>query len=113
MARVAIPIAILDVVSVDLPAAIASHADDDHVLPWNDGRVLLEVTNITPAAVIVTVRTSVTVIGRLNLDDVEITVPAGQTWYAGPFAPRVYNEPDDSVLVDVNNFGVLLRGVRV
>ncbi len=48
----------------------------------------------------------------ISLTDVVITVPAGETHWAGPWPPALFNELDGSVSVSAET-GLLLSGLRI
>lgn len=82
-------------------AAQAGVGADDAMISDNDGRIELRIENTggSPATI-----TAVTTYARSNipLEDVSITIPAGEIWRWGPFDPSLFNQPGDTKEVWLN-----------
>lgn len=100
MARVNIPVTDVDFAGVLQPAATAGDATNDHYFE-NDGRTILQVKNTSGGALSVTFDVVLDYAGR-TFPDEATSIPAGETWYFGPFARAVYGQSADSNRVWVN-----------
>lgn len=99
MPRTSIPITKSTDAGVAQPAQTNGDLTNLMYLPYNDGRVLLEVVSSDAGAQTVTVETP-GVVNGLAIADQVVSVAAGATKYLGPFPPAVYNQPDGTVNVN-------------
>jgi len=72
----------------------------------NTGRLMLELENTHTADLVFTIQTPGKVIGALEVEDLEITVPDGETVVVGPFPTGTFNQGNDEIYVDydVSNY---------
>jgi|GEM_PF-2346727 len=83
-----------------------------HYIADNTGRTVLEVVNSDSSSHSVTVETPL-VIEEVNVEEIVVSIPPGATRLLGPFTPKVYNQADGSVFVDVSDRHLLMRAYRV
>jgi hypothetical protein len=92
MARVNVPITAATEAGTTIPAAVSADATNDHEIPSNDGRVVLEVENThATLARTVTIVTPQTV-GAQSVSDNAVSIPALSKKIIGPLPPRTYNQ---------------------
>jgi hypothetical protein len=104
-----IPILVVTGSGAALPGAITGAGVAVTILD-NDGNVVIEVSNPTAGPLNLSVARTATVAGEA-LDPKVVAVEAGATEWFGPYAPFLYNAPDNSVAV-TPDAGLELRGLR-
>ena len=65
----------------------------------NDGNVFIHAKNASGGAIVLTFKTPATVSG-VDIDEVEVSIPAGEERMVGPFDPAVFNQSDGNVDLD-------------
>lgn len=109
-ARVEVPVT-LGKMSGAIPVeAIDGEPNEEHRIPWNDGRIFLEVQNTDSEAHWIRLLTPRTDEG-MGVEDPEVSIPAGKTMLFGPFLPQFFNQEDGAVWVDVASTKLKLRAV--
>jgi len=78
-----------EVIKTGLNATYKSANTDGHMFV-NDGRSLVHVKNASGSAVTATIETGATRDGYAIADQ-EVSVPAGEDRFIGPFPPRTFN----------------------
>lgn len=68
------------------------------LLPGNDGNIVLAIRNGSGSTETVTVTPTAEAAGQALAPTV-VSVPAGETWYAGPWPPVIFNDDQDNVAV--------------
>lgn len=101
MARTAITVTEVTRSGVVQPTAQNGDASNGMNLPWNDGRILLEL-NSNSGTTIFTFPIPVTVDGSA-VTSKTVTCTVGQTKVVGPLPPGIYNQSDGTVNVDMDN----------
>jgi hypothetical protein len=113
MARTNIPVTQITVAGAT-PAAQVADSTNDQKFDGNDGRIFLEVQNVsTSEALTVTVQTPRTVAGGVNVAEVEVSVPKESTRVIGPFPPQTFNQDTGQVFVDTTSTSLKLRAFRL
>lgn len=108
MARTAITVTQVSRTPVERPAQQV--ATTELMIEGNDGRIILEVE--APEAT----EWVIPVPGKVDGQAVESIkwVPGvGKTQLLGPFPPGIYNQPDNSVLINPNNTKGKVRAYRI
>lgn len=107
MARVELTVTKVTSAGVVPPAEQAASAENNF-LPFNDGRVHLEVHNTggVEATVSILIPAVNDTVGYSNK---EIKLAAGETKLVGPLPPGVYNQPNGQVFVNSSAVAVKYR----
>lgn len=113
MARVQIPVTTIARGGTALPSATTGDAANDHYIAGNDGQIILIATNTSGGALTITIQSAITVDG-LAVDDVSLSIPAGESRRFAIGPPHVYNQPADNgyVYVDVTSNSWNLWAIR-
>lgn len=85
-------------------AQITADATNDHFITANDGRVFLEVASTDGGAQTVDIVANPTPGGTfdgLTIDPLTLSIPAGETWFFGPFRPYTFQQ-DSSGMMHIN-----------
>ncbi len=96
MARTAVNVTNAVITGASLPYNNA-HVDGNSFA--NDGYVAVHIKNGSAAAVTATFQTPAKV-GGVNIEEVQISIPAGGDRLVGPFVPSVFNQSTGEVFVD-------------
>jgi hypothetical protein len=114
MPRVNIPVTQLDQAGVAPPAQVTADAANDHELPFNDGRIFLEITNVNAGAAASAIFQTPGVLGgTLQIDDLTVTVPQSASRLVGPLRPDLFNQVDGKVNIDVTTADLRFRAYRL
>lgn len=101
MARTSITITDASRTGVNQPAQQNGDASNGMKLDYNDGRILLELSSNT-GTTIFTFPIPVTTDGQA-VTSRTVSVGAAAVKVVGPFPPGIYNQPDGSLSVDMDN----------
>lgn len=101
MARTAITVTEVTRSGVVQPSQQSGDASNGMALPWNDGRILLELSSQT-GTTIFTFPIPVLVDGQTPASKT-VTCTVGQVKVVGPLPTGVYNQSDGTVNVDMDN----------
>ena len=96
MARVEITVTTISRTGVAPGTQHDADATNDHYIADNDGRIFLEIVSSSGSDQTVTVETPIIQDG-LQLDDLVIDVPAGDTILAGPFSTSTFNQRETAL----------------
>lgn len=110
MPRVAIPITEVRRSGVAL-STIGSDATNDHYF-MASGLVVLYVRNTGTSASVVEIPLTAAPDGQ-TVAPRQVSVPAGEERYIGPFPTRDYLQPDGSIYVNVDSSSLLLGVLKV
>lgn len=93
--RVQVPVTEITRAGVLVPAYVTADISNQHYVPENDGSVELEVKNNDAAPQTMTVVASPTVFNDgLTLNNLVVTIPAGETWRFGAFRVNTFKQDD-------------------
>lgn len=97
MARTTLSVQTIDVDGLE--ASYTAANGDGHSFA-NDGRVILHVKNDDAADKTITIQTPATTREGVDIDEVEVTVTAGEDRFIGPFSRKNFNQASGVVYVD-------------
>jgi len=112
MARTAITIQELD--EIGGQEKIAEQVSTSEMKVLNDGRVGVKIVNGGISDLTVTVQSVSCSHGRI--DNQTITIPNGDTWYAGRWTPRLFNQPLDEGQTYLNfdkTASITVHGIKI
>lgn len=97
MPRVEIPVTDITREGVENATPVVSDATNDHYVPGNNGKVFLEVENTggSPATLTVVPNPDYLSDG-LPVEDLVLTIPAGEKWKFGPFRALTFRQNSSS-----------------
>lgn len=115
MARQILPITTILRSGVEQPAATYADITNAHEIMGNDGRVFVELANVSNAgSVNATFDVSAVYDGDLSIVDIIVALAPGGTKYIGPFKRGVFNQGvSESVYFSIASTGVSLRGYKL
>lgn len=114
MARTAVPVLVVpgpDDFAVSKGAGTAGDPVNGMLFNGNDGGIYLEVENPDVADHTVNVIPAEEILG-LAIEDLVVTIPAGETKLIGSFPPGVFSQVDTSVWFTVDDASLLLWAVN-
>lgn len=100
MARGTIPVTTITRAGVAPPSQTTANATDKHKIAANDGRTIIEIVSSDAGSQTVAFEIPTSLVDGQAVSPKTVTIPAGETRWAGPFPKAIYNQSGGELFVN-------------